>query len=111
MAAWAMIAPIFPDAAEKPLFANVSRFLRQPGVKKAHLHKSLSKVTGATARERYFQSPSTRHIMKSGREGNVLRGRTIAGGEALSRDNECGGVGTEVEKELGQNIKSEEGVA
>lgn len=40
-----------------------------------------------------------------------MRGGTVAGGEAFTGGDESGGVGAEVEEELGENVESEETLA
>ena len=40
-----------------------------------------------------------------------MAGRTVPCREAFTRDDEGGGVGAEVEEELGEDVKSEEGTA
>ena len=43
--------------------------------------------------------------------GETVRGGTVTGWEAFTRNNEGGRVGTEVEEKLGKDVKSEERVA
>lgn len=47
----------------------------------------------------------------AGSGGETVRGGTVAGGEAFTGGDESGGVGAEVEEELGENVESEETLA
>ena len=47
----------------------------------------------------------------SGSGRDTVGGGTVAGGETFTRHNESGGVGAEVEEELGQDVEGQESMA
>lgn len=46
----------------------------------------------------------------SGRSTEAVRGRAVAGREHFTRDDEGGGIGAEVEEELGEDVETEEAI-